>query len=111
MNRSESVGQVEIAGNNVMYLIMWLLFGLIVGSVARFVAPGAVPGGWATSTVVGIGGAFLAGLVGMSFGLRPGQPAGYLLSLLGAILLVVGYHALVRHRRQRLPLRGSGQPL
>jgi uncharacterized membrane protein YeaQ/YmgE (transglycosylase-associated protein family) len=82
-----------------MHLILFLLFGLIVGAIARFLVPGSERGGWLTSMLVGVAGSYLGGFLGRALSLyRDGEPAGFLMSLLGAVLLLVGYHALVRRR-------------
>jgi uncharacterized membrane protein YeaQ/YmgE (transglycosylase-associated protein family) len=82
-----------------MSLILFLVFGLIVGALARLIVPGREPGGWVISMLIGIVGSFVGGFLGRSLGLyRDGEPAGFLMSLLGAVLLVVAYHALTRRR-------------
>ncbi|HZU81616.1 MAG TPA: GlsB/YeaQ/YmgE family stress response membrane protein [Polyangiaceae bacterium] len=82
-----------------MHIIAFLLFGLIVGALARLIVPGREPGGWVVSLLLGIGGAFLGGFIGRVFGLyREGQPAGFIMSLIGAIILVAIYHATVVRR-------------
>jgi uncharacterized membrane protein YeaQ/YmgE (transglycosylase-associated protein family) len=82
-----------------MQLILFLVFGLVVGAIARFVVPGREPGGWLMSMFIGVVGSFLGGIIGRALSIyRDGEPAGFLMSLLGAVLLLVGYHALV-HRR------------
>ena len=82
-----------------MHLIVFLLFGLIVGGLARFIVPGREPGGWAISMMLGIGGAIVGGYFGRVIGLyNEGQPAGFFMSLLAAISLVVVYQALSSRR-------------
>jgi uncharacterized membrane protein YeaQ/YmgE (transglycosylase-associated protein family) len=82
-----------------MSIILFLLFGLIVGAIARLIVPGREPGGWIMSMLFGIGGAILAGMAGRALGLyREGEPAGFVMSILGAIVIVVGYHAITRPR-------------
>jgi uncharacterized membrane protein YeaQ/YmgE (transglycosylase-associated protein family) len=82
-----------------MSLILFLVFGLIVGALARLIVPGREPGGWVISMLIGIVGSFVGGFLGRALGLyREGEPAGFLMSLLGAVLLVVAYHALTRRR-------------
>ena len=50
---------------------------------------------------IGIAGSFLGGFLGRAIGLyREGEPAGFLMALLGAILLVVAYHAISYRRRR-----------
>jgi uncharacterized membrane protein YeaQ/YmgE (transglycosylase-associated protein family) len=82
-----------------MSLILFLVFGLIVGALARLIVPGREPGGWVISMLIGVVGSFVGGSLGRALGLyREGEPAGFLMSLLGAVLLVVAYHALTRRR-------------
>jgi len=82
-----------------MHIIAFLLFGLIVGALARLIVPGREPGGWAVSLLLGVAGSFLGGFIGRVFGLyREGQPAGFVMSLIGAIILVGIYHAFARRR-------------
>ena len=82
-----------------MHLILFLVFGLIVGALARFLVPGKEPGGWVVSMIIGVAGSFLGGFLGRAVNLyREGEPAGFVMSLLGAILLTVGYHLVVRRR-------------
>lgn len=82
-----------------MHLILFLLFGLVVGAIARFLVPGKEPGGWIVSMIIGVVGSFLGGFLGRVFSIyREGEPAGFLMSLLGAVLLVGGYHLIVGRR-------------
>jgi uncharacterized membrane protein YeaQ/YmgE (transglycosylase-associated protein family) len=78
-----------------MHLLLFLLFGLVVGVVARFLVPGRESGGWVLSIALGIGGAYLGGFIGRAFGFYgAGQATGFLFAVLGAVLLLLGYHAL-----------------
>ena len=80
-----------------MHLLMFLLFGLIVGAIARWLVPGREPGGWLTSIVVGVVGSFVGGFLAQALGFSTaGRPAGFLLSLAGAVVLLVAYHAIGR---------------
>lgn len=82
-----------------MQLFLFLLFGLIVGVVARFLVPGRDGGGWVFSMALGVSGSFLGGFLGHALSLyQDGEPAGFVMSVLGAVLLVVGYHAFARRR-------------
>ena len=83
-----------------MQIILFLLLGIVVGALARFVVPGREPGGLITSLLLGGGGALLGGFVGQVVGLYPaGQPAGFLMSLLGAIALVAAHREITQGRR------------
>jgi uncharacterized membrane protein YeaQ/YmgE (transglycosylase-associated protein family) len=82
-----------------MSTILFLVFGLIVGALARVIVPGKEPGGWVVSMVLGVVGSFLGGFLGRALSIyREGEPAGFVMSLLGAIVLVVAYHAIARRR-------------
>jgi len=83
-----------------MELILFLVFGLLVGVLARLIMPGREPGGWGVSMVIGVAGAFLGGLIGRATGMyREGDPVGFLMALIGAMLLLAVYHAFARRRR------------
>jgi len=80
-----------------MHVILFLLFGLLVGALARLIVPGREPGGWVVSMIIGVVGSMLGGFLGHVFGLyQEGEPAGFVMSLLGAIVLVAGYHAIAK---------------
>ena len=82
-----------------MHFLLFLLFGLVVGALARLIVPGREPGGWVVSMAIGVAGAFAGGLLGRALGFyREGEPAGFIMSLLGAIVLVIGYQAITRRR-------------
>jgi len=82
-----------------MHIILFLVFGLVVGALARVIVPGKEPGGWVVSMVLGVVGSFLGGLLGRALSIyREGEPAGFVMSLLGAIVVVVAYHAIARRR-------------
>jgi uncharacterized membrane protein YeaQ/YmgE (transglycosylase-associated protein family) len=72
-----------------MGLIWMLLIGLLVGALAKWIMPGEQKGGVFTTMVLGIAGAFVAGLLGRVVGwYSPGEGAGFIASVLGAILLL-----------------------
>jgi uncharacterized membrane protein YeaQ/YmgE (transglycosylase-associated protein family) len=81
-----------------MSLLAWIVIGLIVGVLAKLVMPGRDPGGMIVTILLGIGGALLGGAIGRALGMYdPGQPAGWIMSILGAIVILAGYRA-VAHR-------------
>ena len=78
----------------------WILFGLVVGIVAKLLMPGREPGGLIITTLLGIVGAVLGGFLGRSLGLYgPGEPAGFLMATLGAVVLLFLYRMLRRPAR------------
>jgi uncharacterized membrane protein YeaQ/YmgE (transglycosylase-associated protein family) len=70
-----------------------IVVGLIVGVLARFFYPGAVDMGWIATCLLGIGGSLIAGLV-TSRGARDFHRAGFLASILGAMVLIFVGHLL-----------------
>jgi len=82
-----------------MSILAWIVIGLIVGALAKLVMPGRDPGGMIVTILLGIGGALLGGALGRALGLyEPGQPAGWIISILGAIVILAGYRAVAgRH--------------
>jgi uncharacterized membrane protein YeaQ/YmgE (transglycosylase-associated protein family) len=77
----------------------WIVFGLIVGVIAKLLMPGRDPGGFIVTILLGICGALLGGYVGRVAGwYGPGDGAGYLMSILGAILLLALYRMVVGRR-------------
>lgn len=78
-----------------MGLIYTLFIGLIVGAVAKFLMPGKDPGGFIITIVLGIAGAFVGGWLGQMLGLYPpGAPVGFIVSVLGAMLLLWVYRMI-----------------
>jgi uncharacterized membrane protein YeaQ/YmgE (transglycosylase-associated protein family) len=83
-----------------MAVIGRILFGLVVGILAKFLMPGRDPGGFIVTIVLGIIGAILGGVIGRAMGLYgPQQGAGFLMSVLGAIILLFIYRMVIGRRR------------
>jgi uncharacterized membrane protein YeaQ/YmgE (transglycosylase-associated protein family) len=79
--------------------LSWILFGLVVGIIAKLLMPGRDPGGFIITILLGIAGALLGGFVGRAMGFYgPDQSAGWLMSILGAIILLIIYRFAVRRR-------------
>lgn len=85
--------------SNWLYIIF---IGLIVGVFARFLKPGKDRMGIILTTLLGIAGALLAGWAGQQMGwYQPGQPAGFIGALIGAVVILVVV-SMFRGRRTRL---------
>jgi uncharacterized membrane protein YeaQ/YmgE (transglycosylase-associated protein family) len=85
-----------------MAVIGWILFGLLVGALAKLVMPGRDPGGILVTMLLGIAGALLGGFIGRAMGLYgPGEAAGFLMSFLGAVILLILYRMMMRRRALR----------
>lgn len=80
--------------------IVWvLLIGLLVGIVAKALMPGRDPGGFIITTLLGVAGAFLAHYIGQAAGwYTEGEPAGFLASVGGAVILLALYRMIVGRR-------------
>ncbi len=82
-----------------MGILAWILFGLVVGIIAKLLMPGRDPGGFIVTILLGIAGALLGGFLGQSMGFYgPNDSAGWIVSILGAILLLGLYRVLARRR-------------
>lgn len=80
-------------------VIGWIIAGLIIGALAKLVMPGRDPGGIIVTMLLGIAGALLGGWLGQAVGwYRPGQSAGWIVSILGAIILLWIYRLFVARR-------------
>jgi uncharacterized membrane protein YeaQ/YmgE (transglycosylase-associated protein family) len=76
-------------------LIGTILSGLVVGIIAKFLMPGKDPGGFIVTILLGIAGSFVGSWVGQALGLyAAGQAAGWIMSVLGAILLLFAYRMI-----------------
>ena len=82
-----------------MAVLGWILFGLVVGAIAKLLMPGRDPGGFIVTILLGIAGALLGGFLGRALGLYgEGEAAGFLMSLLGAIALLLIYRLAIGRR-------------
>ena len=82
-----------------MGILAWILFGLVVGIIAKLLMRGRDPGGFIITILLGIAGALLGGFIGRAMGFYgPNQSAGWLISILGAIVLLVIYRLVARRR-------------
>ena len=83
-----------------MGLLYTLLIGLVIGVVAKFLMPGRDPGGCIITMLLGIAGSFVASYLGQAMGwYAPGQPAGFIFSVVGAMILLLIYRMLFARRR------------
>jgi uncharacterized membrane protein YeaQ/YmgE (transglycosylase-associated protein family) len=78
-----------------MGILGTIVVGLIVGAIARFIMPGEQKMGWILTCVLGVAGALLAGYAGQAIGwYEAGQGAGFIGSVVGALLLLFAYGKL-----------------
>lgn len=78
-----------------MHLLWTLLIGFVIGLVAKMLTPGRDPQGCLITTGIGIAGSFIAKFLGEALKIySPGQIPGFIGSVIGAIVLLVAYHAV-----------------
>ncbi len=71
------------------------LFGLVVGVVAKLLLPGHDPGGLIVTALIGMVGGWLGGVLGRALGwYGEGHPAGFVMSVVGAMVLLLVYRFL-----------------
>lgn len=80
-----------------MSILGWIFFGLIVGIVGKFLMPGRDPGGFVITILLGIAGALLGGFLGRVLGLYGDRdPVGFIMAVIGSIILLVLYRMFAR---------------
>jgi len=80
--------------------IIWILvLGLVIGAIAKLLMPGKDPGGCIITMLLGIAGSLIASFLGRKMGwYQPGQPAGFIASIVGAMLLLLLYRLIAPKR-------------
>ena len=85
-------------------MIWTLIVGLIVGAIAKLLMPGNDPGGWIITMLLGVAGALFAGFVGTQVGwYAEGEPAGFVAAIIGSVILLAIYRAIVSRKQHQLP--------
>jgi uncharacterized membrane protein YeaQ/YmgE (transglycosylase-associated protein family) len=78
-----------------MGIIWTIVIGFVVGLLAKMLMPGRDPGGFIVTVLIGIAGSLIATYGGQALGLyNAGEPAGFIGSLVGAIILLVIYRVI-----------------
>ena len=83
-----------------MGIIWTILIGFVAGVIAKFIMPGSnEPSGFILTTILGIVGAFVASYLGQALGwYQPGEGAGLIGAVIGAIIVLFIYGAVMRRR-------------
>ncbi len=82
-----------------MHILWTLIIGLVIGAVAKLLMPGKDPGGFIITILLGIAGSFVATFLGRAMGLyQEGSGAGFIASVLGAMLLLFLYRIFAGRR-------------
>jgi uncharacterized membrane protein YeaQ/YmgE (transglycosylase-associated protein family) len=80
-------------------ILGWIIFGALVGLIAKLLHSGRDPGGALITIGIGIVGSLLGGFIGRAIGLyRTGEGAGLIMSVIGAVLLLVLYRMVAGRR-------------
>ena len=80
-----------------MHYVWVAIIGLIVGALAKLIMPGKDPGGIIITILLGIAGSFVGTFIGRTVGLyKSGEAAGFIVSLIGAIILLALYRLLFK---------------
>jgi uncharacterized membrane protein YeaQ/YmgE (transglycosylase-associated protein family) len=83
-----------------MSIIVMLIIGLVAGAIAKLLMPGKDPGGIVITMLLGIAGSIVAGFLGRLLGLyRDGETAGFIASIVGAVLLLAIYRSVTGRGR------------
>ena len=85
----------------------WMVIvGLVIGALAKLIMPGRDPGGIIITMLLGIAGSVVAGFIGRALGwYMEGQPAGFIASIIGAIILLALYRSLSGGHRGAGPVQ------
>ena len=85
-----------------MSIMALIVSGLIIGVIATLLMPGRDPGGFIITILLGSAGMFLGSYIGRAGGFyKPGQAAGWIVSIIGALVLLALYHLLFIRRSTR----------
>ena len=80
-----------------MHIIWTILIGFVAGLIAKLIMGGSGPGGFFLTAVLGIAGSLAATYLGKLLGwYQPGQSAGFIGAIVGAIILLGVYHLATR---------------
>jgi len=83
----------------IMGIVWTIIVGLIVGMLARWFYPGPVPMSWLLTALLGIGGSIVGGFISSVIWKSPDgkfHPAGWVMSILGAVILLWAYTKFVQ---------------
>lgn len=80
-----------------MHVLGWIIFGLVVGIVGKLIMPGKDPGGLIATVAIGVIGALIGGFLGRLVGMYGEEdPVGFVMAVIGAILLLWLYRVFNR---------------
>jgi uncharacterized membrane protein YeaQ/YmgE (transglycosylase-associated protein family) len=84
-----------------MHLLWVFIIGLVIGAIAKLLMPGKDPGGFIITALLGVAGSFIATFLGRAIGLyRAGSSAGFIASIIGAMILLFIYRLATKKRTE-----------
>jgi uncharacterized membrane protein YeaQ/YmgE (transglycosylase-associated protein family) len=90
----------SVTGGRMLGFLWAIIVGLVVGALAKLIMPGRDPGGIIVTILLGVAGSLVANFLGTAVGwYGPGEAPGFLMSLLGAILLLWVYRTVRTRQR------------
>ncbi len=82
-----------------MNIILFIIFGLVIGAIAKLIMPGKDPGGIIVTAIIGMAGSLIGGFLGRYLlGRGEDYTAGWLMSILGAIIVLAIYRVIAGRR-------------
>jgi uncharacterized membrane protein YeaQ/YmgE (transglycosylase-associated protein family) len=84
-----------------LQVLGWLIVGFVVGLLARWVTPGNGPRGFLWTSLCGIAGSAIGGSIAKANGLPTNGGGGFLMAILGAVLVITAAQLLGRLLRRR----------
>ncbi len=82
-----------------MNIILFIIFGLVIGAIAKLIMPGKDPGGIIVTAIIGMAGSLIGGFLGRYLlGRGEDYTAGWLMSILGAIIVLAVYRVIAERR-------------
>ena len=81
-----------------MGILSWIILGILAGAIAKLLMPGRDPGGWIVTILLGIAGSFVGGFLASTLLGRDQQAAGWIGSIIGAMVLLFIYRLIVGRR-------------
>lgn len=97
----------------IMDLLGWAVFGLVAGAIARLLHPGRDPMSWLWTMALGVAGALVGGYLGSMINVDNRGISGWVLAVLGSLILLIGYNALARRNAVAAagpgPVAGTGR--
>jgi uncharacterized membrane protein YeaQ/YmgE (transglycosylase-associated protein family) len=88
----------------ILTILGWIVFGLIAGFIARALVPGKDDIGILRTILLGVAGSVIGGLIFglLTVGIRGFEPAGWIGSVTGAVIVLVVYNRVTGRKRNRL---------